>query len=131
EKTLFETEAAHEVVDVAPDDDAVILYTSGTTGTPKGAELTHSNLLSNVRTTIETLVDLTEEDVSLAALPFFHAFGQTSGMNAGIAGGATLTLQPRFDPDQALEIIERDKVTIFNGVPTMYVGMLHSPKADT
>jgi len=87
--------------------------------------------MSNVRTTIETLVEIKDDDVSLAALPFFHAFGQTSGMNSAIAGGATITLLPRFDPDKALEMIERDHVTIFNGVPTMYVAMLHADSADT
>src|SRR5439155_7764601 len=73
EKTLFGAEPSFDVVDRDPDDTAVILYTSGTTGTPKGDELTHSNLLSNVRPTSETLVDINDDDVSLAALPFFHA----------------------------------------------------------
>jgi long-chain acyl-CoA synthetase len=130
EKMLFEQEAEHSLADRGGDDTAVILYTSGTTGTPKGAELTHENLLSNVETILSTLIDMREDDVVLGALPFFHVFGLTCGLNASVKAGSALTLLPRFDPDKALEIIERDKVTIFEGVPTMYVGMLHSDKAD-
>src|SRR4051794_36474607 len=110
----------------AGDDTAVILYTSGTTGTPKGAELTHDNLRTNAETTARTLAEGTEEDVLLGALPLFHAFGQTCAMNTAVSIGACLTMIPRFDPVKALEIIERDKVTIFEGVPTMYHGMLHA-----
>jgi long-chain acyl-CoA synthetase len=107
------------------DDTAVILYTSGTTGTPKGAELTHANLRRNVATVVD-MVHLTPDDVILGALPLFHAFGQTAGLNAAVAAGSCLTLIPRFDPAKALEIIERDRVTVFEGVPTMFAAMLHS-----
>ena len=86
-------------------DTAVILYTSGTTGTPKGAELTHDNLRENCTVTARTLVQITEEDMILGALPLFHSFGQTCGLNAAVATGACLTLIPRFDPAKALEII--------------------------
>jgi long-chain acyl-CoA synthetase len=130
EQMLFEREASHEVADRGGDDTAVILYTSGTTGTPKGAELTHDNLGKNVDTILETLFEMHPEDVVLGALPFFHVFGLTCGLNSCVKAGGTLTLIPRFDPDKALEIMERDRVTIFQGVPTMYVGMLHSDKAD-
>ena len=109
------------------DDTAVILYTSGTTGTPKGAELTHANLRRNVDTVVEML-QLSGDDVILGALPLFHAFGQTAGLNATIAAGGCLTLIPRFDPAKALTIIERDGVTVFEGVPTMFAAMLHSDK---
>ena len=129
EELLGEQEPLTEVADRADDDTAVILYTSGTTGTPKGAELTHDNLMSNVETILESLIDIKPDDVVLGALPFFHSFGQTCGLNSCMKAGGTLTLLPRFDPDKALEIIERDGVTIFEGVPTMYVGMLHSDKA--
>jgi long-chain acyl-CoA synthetase len=116
----------------AGDDTAVILYTSGTTGTPKGAELTHDNLRQNCTVTAKTLIDVSEEDVILGALPLFHSFGQTCGLNAAIAHGACLTLIPRFDPAKALEIIARDKVTVLEGVPTMYHAMLNTPgSADT
>jgi long-chain acyl-CoA synthetase len=109
-------------------DTAVILYTSGTTGTPKGAELTHANLLTNV--TVSTgLFDLDEHAVTLGALPLFHAFGQTCALNATIAVGGCLTLLPRFDAARALEILERDRVTVFEGVPTMYAALLHHPGA--
>jgi long-chain acyl-CoA synthetase len=107
-------------------DTAVILYTSGTTGTPKGAELTHDNLRRNAEVTGRTLVRVTEEDAILGALPLFHAFGQTCAMNVAVTAGACLTLIPRFDARKALEIIGRDHVTIFEGVPTMYHGMLHA-----
>ena len=114
------------------DDTAVILYTSGTTGTPKGAELTHANLITNCTVTARTLVEVSEEDMVLGALPLFHSFGQTCGLNASVATGACLTLIPRFDPIKALEIIERDKVTVLQGVPTMYHAMLNVDReADT
>ena len=105
-------------------DTAVILYTSGTTGTPKGAELTHANLRRNVEIVVEMLA-LGADDVILGALPLFHAFGQTAGLNAAVAAGACLTLIPRFHPAKALAIMERDGVTVFEGVPTMFAAMLH------
>ncbi|HEX8977443.1 MAG TPA: long-chain fatty acid--CoA ligase [Solirubrobacteraceae bacterium] len=108
----------------ADTDTAVILYTSGTTGQPKGAELTHANLTRNAQAS-QALFSLGAEAVVLGALPLFHSFGQTCGMNATVSGGGTLTLIPRFDPATALEIIQRDKVNIFQGVPTMYGAMLH------
>jgi long-chain acyl-CoA synthetase len=118
----------------ADDDDAVILYTSGTTGKPKGAELTHAGLTRNASLTARTLIYAGPDDVVMGCLPLFHVFGLTCGLNATIAGGATLTLLPRFDSAKALEIVGRDKVTIFEGVPTMYAAMLHDPasaQADT
>ncbi|MGI8429896.1 MAG: long-chain-fatty-acid--CoA ligase [Solirubrobacteraceae bacterium] len=115
-----------EVVETDESDTAVILYTSGTTGTPKGAELTHSNLYRNCATA-RGLFDLASDAVTLGALPLFHSFGQTCALNATIAGGGTLTLIPRFDPGKALEIIQRDRVTVFEGVPTMFGAMLHHP----
>ena len=120
--------------DQAGDDDAVILYTSGTTGQPKGAELTHANLTGNAELTAATLLYASPGDVVMGCLPLFHVFGLTCGLNATIIGGGTLTLLPRFDAGKALEIIGRDKVTIFEGVPTMYAAMLHHPShgsADT
>ena len=113
--------------DQAGDDDAVILYTSGTTGTPKGAELTHANLTGNAALTAATLLNAGPDDVVMGCLPLFHVFGLTCGLNATIIGGGTLTLLPGFDPGKALQIIGRDKVTIFEGVPTMYAAMLHHP----
>ncbi len=118
-----------EPVGRAGDDTAVILYTSGTTGQPKGAELTHHNLTSNAATTAETLIEITPEDVIMGCLPLFHVFGLTCGLNAAVRAGATLTLIPRFDPAKALAVLGRDGVTVFEGVPTMYAAMLHSPDA--
>ena len=129
-RLLSEVEPAAEPLDRAPDDTAVILYTSGTTGTPKGAELTHSNLTSNVATVV-ALHSFSERDVLLGALPLFHSFGQTCSMNATIASGATLSLIPRFDAGRALGIIERDGATVFQGVPTMYSALLHHPERES
>jgi long-chain acyl-CoA synthetase len=121
---LAGTEPTAEVAQRGSSDTAVILYTSGTTGTPKGAELSHANLSSNVMTSLETLMPLAPGDVVFGGLPLFHSFGQTVGLNAAIAGGACLTLLPKFDGEAALEIVQRDRVTVFLGVPTMYMGLL-------
>jgi long-chain acyl-CoA synthetase len=112
------------------DDDAVILYTSGTTGRPKGAELTHAGLVSNAEVSARTLFDPGPGDVIMGCLPLFHVFGLTCGLNVAVTSAATLTLLPRFDPAKALDIIQRDQVTVFEGVPTMYAAMLHLPEAD-
>jgi long-chain acyl-CoA synthetase len=117
------------LADTADDDTAVLLYTSGTTGQPKGAELTHANLTLNARGSAE-LFDLGSEGILLGALPLFHSFGQTCGMNATIADGGSMTLLTRFEPGKALEIIQRDKVNVFQGVPTMYGAMLHHPERE-
>jgi long-chain acyl-CoA synthetase len=129
EQLLAGAEPFREVVERAAEDTAVILYTSGTTGLPKGAELTHANLKRNCVAMQKILGDLSSDDVLLGALPLFHSFGQTCTMNAAIAYGATVTLIPKFDPAKALEIIKRDAVTIFMGVPTMYNALLHCPTA--
>jgi long-chain acyl-CoA synthetase len=126
EPLLGRCEPVDEVAERTAEDTAVILYTSGTTGTPKGAELTHGNLLRNVEVSLG-LFALDERAVTLGALPLFHSFGQTCGLNATIAAGGCLTLIPRFDGGRALEIIERDRVTVFEGVPTMYAAMLNDP----
>ena len=109
----------------------MLLYTSGTTGQPKGAELTHANMSSNALVSAETLVELSPDDVVMGCLPLFHCFGLTCGLNAAVTVGACLTLIPRFDAEKALEVVGRDKVTVFEGVPTMYAGMLHAPDAKS
>jgi long-chain acyl-CoA synthetase len=116
---------------VARDDGetALILYTSGTTGTPKGAQLTHGNLRSATEIAV-ALVDAGPDDVTLGALPLFHVFGLTSGLTAAVLAGGTLTLLPRFDAAKALEIVQRDGVTTFLGVPTMYAAALHLDDRD-
>ncbi len=127
---LADYEPAGEIAARADDDDAVILYTSGTTGKPKGAELTHANLRRNADLTARTLLECGPDDVMMGCLPLFHVFGLTCGLNAAVMSGACLTLLPRFDPEKALQIIGRDKVTIFEGVPTMYAAMLHQPGSE-
>jgi long-chain acyl-CoA synthetase len=125
--------AAEPQREVAPCDGsqtAVILYTSGTTGVPKGAELSHANLDHNCRAAVG-LFGLGADAVTLGSLPLFHSFGQTCAMNATICAGGCLTLIPRFDPGKALEVIERDRVSVFEGVPTMYGAILNHPAADT
>ena len=113
-----------------PDDTAVILYTSGTTGRPKGAELTHFNMLFNAMVCVEKLLPVKTDEVGLGALPLFHSFGQTCVMNTMLYAGGTLTLLPRFEPQKALEVMARDRVTLFAGVPTMYFYLLNFPEAD-
>jgi long-chain acyl-CoA synthetase len=122
---LGEHRPDNEVVDREDDDTIVLLYTSGTTGHPKGAELTQHNLVTNASMTAETLVELSAEDVVMGCLPLFHCFGLTCGLNASVLAGSCLTLIPRFDAAKALEVVGRDRVTVFEGVPTMYAGMLH------
>src|SRR3954447_8880712 len=127
---VMEADPEPELAERSGEDTAVILYTSGTTGKPKGAELTHDNLYKNCTVASKILGDITKDDVILGALPLFHSFGQTCSMNATTYVGAELTMLPRFDPDKAFEIIERDSVSIFMGVPTMYNALLHSDAAD-
>jgi long-chain acyl-CoA synthetase len=123
--------AVEEVTDRGSADTAVILYTSGTTGQPKGAELTHGNLISNTEVARTDIVRASPEDVIFGGLPLFHVFGQTVALNVAVASGACLTLLPRFDPAHALRIIAGHRVTVFEGVPTMYVALLHQPdRAD-
>jgi long-chain acyl-CoA synthetase len=137
--TVEDADLSSMLADVAPvehaaeaddNDDAVILYTSGTTGQPKGAQLTHGGLTTNARVTAQTLLKGEADDVVMGCLPLFHVFGLTCGLNAAVIAGSTLTLLPRFTPEKALEIIQRDGVTIFEGVPTMYAAMLHYPGAS-
>lgn len=104
---------------VGKNDPAVILYTSGTTGKPKGAVLTHKNLLSNA-CTVADFFEYRSDDVFFGGLPLFHAFGQTVSMNAVFAAGASIALLPRFTPDAAAELCEQKGVTVFAAVPSMY-----------
>ncbi len=129
EKLIADADALNEVAPREDSDTAVILYTSGTTGTPKGAELTHGNLKKNVEACLG-LFSPEAHDVILGCLPLFHSFGQTCSMNTSIAAGSTLSLIPRFEPGKALEMFGRDDVTIFMGVPTMYGALLNDPGAD-
>ena len=108
-----------------PDDTAVILYTSGTTGAPKGAELTHFNLFFNAYHASREINDVNAGDVCLVTLPLFHSFGQTCLMNACMLSAGTITLVPRFETEKVLQVIERDKVKLIALVPTMYFFLLN------
>src|SRR6476659_1534176 len=118
------------LADTEEDETAVILYTSGTTGQPKGAELTHRNLHRNAEISSRTTCEVTEDNVVLGALPLFHSFGQSVGMNASLLVGACLTLVPKFDPEQTLATMQRDRVTHFYGVPTMFGALLTPPDRE-
>jgi len=126
--SIFASESSSfEIIDTKESDTAVILYTSGTTGVAKGAELSHSNMVfnaifssklfdANVKTGIRT---------ALVVLPLFHSFGQTVLMNAMFYSADAISLLPRFDAEQSLQIIKNHKVNIFAGVPTMYWALLN------
>ena len=123
------TETVLEPVPVAASDPAIILYTSGTTGRPKGATLTHANILSNARSCV-SVFGFTAEDVIFGGLPLFHAFGQTVSMNAAFAASATVALLPRFTPDGALNLIESAGVSVLAAVPSMYVSLAAALEAE-
>jgi long-chain acyl-CoA synthetase len=113
----------------SPMDTAVILYTSGTTGTPKGAELTHFNLMMNTLANRDML-QTTADDTYLVTLPLFHSFGQVVQMTTGVFAGVKQVLLARFDPDDAFAAMQKEGVTFFAGVPTMYWALLNHPDAE-
>jgi long-chain acyl-CoA synthetase len=117
-----------DVAQLNADDTAVIIYTSGTTGRPKGAELTHFQMYMCATIAGETF-DYRDDDVSMAVLPLFHVFGLSSVMNTAVRCGATLVLVPRFDVGAVLDAIEQHRVSVFCGVPTMYVALMHADLA--
>lgn len=120
-----------ETARTSAEDTAVIIYTSGTTGRPKGAELTHSNLMLNAIIAAD-LGTVTSEDKTLIVLPLFHIFAMTCLMNAGIYRGASSVLLPRFDAETVFGLMQKHNLTIFAGVPTMYWGLVNytDPKFD-
>ncbi len=105
------------------EDLAVILYTSGTTGRPKGAMLSHGNMASNADSVLK-LVEFNEDDCILAALPMFHVFSMTVCINTPILSGANIVIVQRFSPIEVIDTIFSKKVTLFPGVPTMYSFLL-------
>ncbi|HLA95054.1 MAG TPA: long-chain fatty acid--CoA ligase [Pyrinomonadaceae bacterium] len=126
---LFPQSDKFETYATAPDDTCAILYTSGTTGKPKGAELTHLNLYSNVATTYLIhlpVLDFTDghQKTCLITLPLFHTTGQTVQMNTNIYGGNRVVLLPRFEPQSTLDAMVKEKVNFWVGVPTMYWSLL-------
>ncbi|MGN6132451.1 MAG: long-chain-fatty-acid--CoA ligase [Nocardioidaceae bacterium] len=131
-RSFDELLAPVEAPDIEPtdaDDTAVLLYTSGTTGRPKGAELTHFQLFMNC-TVGGDLLGVEDDDVQIGVLPLFHVFGLSSVLNPTVRWGTTVVLVPRFEPDAVLDAIEKHRATIFSGVPTMYVALLAAASAE-
>ncbi|MEV7175535.1 long-chain fatty acid--CoA ligase [Kitasatospora sp. NPDC093679] len=124
---LCSGEDTGEIEPTDADDTAALLYTSGTTGRPKGAELTHFQLYMNC-TVAGELFGFREDDIAVAVLPLFHVFGLSSVLNACVRFGGTMVLVPRFEQGPVLDAVERHGCTVFSGVPTMYVSLL---SADT
>ncbi|MEU1209242.1 long-chain fatty acid--CoA ligase [Nocardia sp. NPDC005825] len=124
-------EAIPAFVARGPLDTAVVFYTSGTTGRPKGAELSHLNMVMCATVNAFDANEVKREDIALGALPLFHVFGQTVSMNSHWRLGATLVLMPRFDAAQAIELMVAENVNTFHGVPTMYHGLLEAAATAT
>jgi long-chain acyl-CoA synthetase len=122
-EALLAAEDTGEILPTASDDTAVLLYTSGTTGDPKGAELTHFQLFMNC-TTAGGLFGASADDVTMAVLPLFHVFGLSSVLNVTVRHGGSMSLVPRFEAGAVIDALERDGVTNFLGVPTMYFALL-------
>jgi long-chain acyl-CoA synthetase len=135
---IEETSPLESFVATRPDDTAVVMYTSGTTGRPKGAELTHFNLWENARVVSERSFATSETEiylvgpghVALALLPLFHSFGQTCVQNGLLFNGGAITYMKRYDAEKVVEVIARDRVTILNAVPTIYNGLIHATSLD-
>lgn len=120
-----QAEPLSEPVDLDPGDIAVLLYTSGTTGKPKGVELTVANLQAASTILIDYL-GVTSEDRLGTALPLFHVFGQSVVLNTALHLGGSLSLLSPFDPGRMLEMVRADEMTLMSGVPTMWNAMLHA-----
>ncbi len=126
---LYFADDTRDIVPTDADDTAVLLYTSGTTGKPKGAELTHFNLYMNC-TVAGELFGFQDDDIGVAVLPLFHVFGLSSVLNTNVRYGGTIVLVPRFELDPVVEAIEKHRCTLFSGVPTMYFGLLNMDLGD-
>ncbi|MGE4562089.1 MAG: alpha/beta fold hydrolase [Rhodospirillales bacterium] len=112
-------------------DIAVLQYTGGTTGLPKGAMLTHANVSANTEQVYRWFPGMKKgRERILVVLPLFHVFAMTAAMNLGIAGGAELILLPRFDLEQVLKTIDADKPSLFPGVPTLFAAINNFPELD-
>ncbi|MGO4888640.1 AMP-binding protein [Anaerobacillus sp. MEB173] len=116
-------------VEINPKEDLALLqYTGGTTGPAKGVMLTHYNLVANTMQCVSWMYKMKKgEECTLAALPFFHVYGMTVCMNLAIMYQSKLVIVPKFDPKQVLQMIEKQKVTLFPGAPTMYIALLNHP----
>lgn len=124
---LLNNDGLYKAVEIEPEKDiAVLQYTGGTTGRPKGAMLTHANLSANTAQVRHWFKDMVEgEERILAVLPFFHVFAMTVVMNLGLSAGAEIIMLPRFDLDQVLKAINDKKPTVFPAVPTIYTAINH------
>ncbi|MGI9426354.1 MAG: long-chain-fatty-acid--CoA ligase [Hyphomicrobiaceae bacterium] len=133
EDTLLANDGRFTPAVIDPYEDlAVLQYTGGTTGRPKGAMLTHANLYINTMQVIDWAGDLTKSDQRvLGVLPFFHVFAMTVVMNFAVAAAAEIVIMPRFVLDDALKLIDKTKPTVMPGVPTLYNAMIHHPKLQT
>jgi long-chain acyl-CoA synthetase len=130
DELALEAAPIEALVPRAPDDTAVVLYTSGTTGKPKGAELTHFNVMMNVTVLTQHTFAIDKSDIVLGCLPLFHTFGQIVCMASAFYVGATVVLLPRFDGAEVLRLLDEEKCTVFMGVPTMYLGLLEAAKTS-
>ena len=127
-RDALSTSAPHEVEIDPAHDLALIQYTGGTTGTPKGAMLTHQNLTANARQIVAIDPRASERDVIMGVLPLFHVFANATVLNRTVSNGGCIAMLPRFDAGQALKAIERTRATAMPGVPTMYQALLDHPR---
>jgi len=132
-RRIFESASENYTkIDIDPKEDLALLqYTGGTTGKPKGVMLTHHNLVSNVQMCTAWLYKLEgSKEVVLGVLPFFHVYGMTTVMNLSIMCGSKMILMPKFDAEEVLKTIEKQKPTLFPGAPTIYIGLLNHPNLE-
>ena len=132
-KNIFESVSeSYEKVEIDPKEDLALLqYTGGTTGKPKGVMLTHYNLVSNVQMCTAWLHKLEKnQEVVLGVLPFFHVYGMTTVMNLSVMYGSKMILMPKFDAEEVLKTIQKLKPTLFPGAPTIYIGLLNHPNLE-
>src|SRR5699024_119275 len=122
----------YQVVDIDPNEDLALLqYTGGTTGKPKGVMLTHTNLVSNEQMVQKWMYQLEDANVLvLAALVFLNVYGMTTMIKLSIMSGYKIILLPKFDVDKTLKTIQKMKPTVFPGAATMYIGLLNHPKIN-
>jgi long-chain acyl-CoA synthetase len=124
------TEPVRTYASVNPLDAATILYTSGTTGRPKGAVGSHLAMIEQVNVSLLDTLEIRSDDVIFGGLPLFHAFGQMAVMNVGFRRGAAIILLPRFDSAVALQLLVRHRATVFTAVPTMFIGLLGAAQSN-
>src|SRR5690625_2457672 len=132
-KTIFENVSEdYEKIEIDPKEDLALLqYTGGTTGKPKGVMLTHYNLVANVQMCTSWLYKLEDNrEVVLGVLPFFHVYGMTTVMNLSIMYGAKMILLPKFEAEEVLKTIQKLKPTLFPGAPTIYIGLINHPNLE-